>query len=315
MRYGARVRRYAGRYTFPGRRVIRRRLFWATFWAAFWLTALFGGGKAQTGETFSVAVLPPQATDDVGDAVGDLLWPLLEQALTRAGLTVAPRAQVRSAVGDGPFDFNPTCADAQALGARIGSEGYVMVALRRGARSTADRRTVVGGTLHLFAVETRTGRLSASEHADFTEDGTGFDAAVKPLAEAAAARFAAAWRTARARLTAAAGRDGAESDALDLRTGAVPPDATPPVPLTRIRPEPTEAARAAGVAATVGVEVYVTENGEAAGVDIVRWAGYGLEAAVEAALRATRFRPATYNGKPVAARFLAEFNFRAPKAP
>lgn len=280
-----------------------------------WLTALFGAGQAQVAEAFSVAVLPPQAMDDAGDDAGDLLWTILEQALTRAGLTVAPRAQVRSAVGDGALDFNPTCAAARALGARVGSEGYVLAALRRGARSTPDRRTVIGGTLHLFAVETRTGRLAASEHLDFTEDGAEFGAAAAPLAAAAAARFAAAWRAARVRLTAAAGRDGAESDALDLRTGEVPPAATPPVPLTRIRPEPTEAARAAGVAATVGVEVHVLEDGEVAGVEIVRWAGYGLEAAVEAALRATRFRPATSNGKPVAARFLADFNFRPPKAP
>ncbi|MCS7079590.1 MAG: energy transducer TonB [Chloracidobacterium sp.] len=280
-------------------------------WVVVWLTVWFAGAQAQSGDAFTVAVLPPRLTDNVGGALGDTMVTALERALAHVGLVVLPRAQVWSAVGDAAPNFNPTCIEAQAMGARVGSAGYVLAALQRGERSTTDRRTVIGGTLHLFAVETRTGRLLASEHLDFIEDRGGFLAAIAPLVEAAAARFAERWRTAQAQLAAAAGRDEINSTAIDLRTGDIPPGVTPPVPQTRIRPKPTDAARSAGVVATVSVEVVVTEGGDVGEVTIVRWAGYGLEAAVEAALRATHFKPATCYGKPVAARFLVDFNFRA----
>ncbi len=280
------------------------------FWLLVWLTVLLGAAQAQSAAAFSVAVLPPQSEDASDDAVPEALWTALEQALRRAGLSVLPRAWVQSAVGNRPLNFNPTCAEAHAVGARVGSAGYVLAAVRRGARSMPDRRTVTGGTLHLFAVETRTGQLLTSEHPTFTEDDRGFHAAIIPLVEAAAARFATAWQTVQAKHAAAAGQDDGDAEALDLRTGAVPPAVTPPVPLTRIQPQPTEAATLAGLSATVQAEVLVTAGGVVADVRIVRWAGYGLEAAVETALRATRFRPTTHHGQPVAARLLVEFNFR-----
>ncbi len=304
-----RAPRQPARYTFRARNVTRRR----TLFLLAWAMTLSVAGQAASGDRFSVAVLPPRLTDEVGGVSPEMVLTALEAALARARLTVLPRAQVVSALPPGdPLDFNPTCAEARALGARVGSEGYLLATLQRGERSATSRQTVVGGTLRLFAIETRAGQLIASEHADFTEDQRGFPAAIAPFLEAAATRFSAQWRAARERLAAQAGQPDPCPAALDLRAGELPPQATPPVPLTRPRPEPTAAARAAGVAVTVSAEVCVTAQGEVSAVEIVRWAGYGLEAAVEAALRATRFKPATRNGKPVSARFLADFNFRPP---
>jgi TonB family protein len=268
-------------------------------------------------EPLTVAVLPPDIADDVGGVTSEGLLAALEQALAREGLEVVPRAQVFAAVPAGrPLDFNPTCTAAQALGARVGSEGYVLVRLRRGERSLSDRQTIVGGTLHLFAVETRTGQLVASEHVDFIEGKEGFLPAVAAGIEAAAQRFAADWRRVRGQtpgMGCAAGGDGAD-EVLDLRDGVLPPGVTAPVPLVRARPEPTGLARAAGVTATVMVEVCVGRDGQVREVAVVRWAGYGLETAVEKALRAVRFRPALRQGKPVAAWFVAAFNFRSSPA-
>lgn len=269
--------------------------------------------QAQPDVPFIVAVLPPEVVDDTGEVTPDVLLSGLEQALARQGLEVLPRAQVLSAIPtETRLDFNPTCVAAQALGARVGSEGYVLARLQRGERSLSNRRTVLGGTLHLFAVETRTGQLIASEHLDFIEDGKTFLPAVDEALAAAAARFVAGWRRAReqpAVEACAAGRDGAE-DILDLRDGVVPPDVVAPVPRVRRRPELTEEARGAGVTATLLVEVCVGTDGQVQAVRVIRWAGYGLEAAVEKALRATRFSPARRQGKPLPAWFVAAFNFR-----
>ncbi|MGQ9897188.1 MAG: energy transducer TonB [Acidobacteriota bacterium] len=260
---------------------------------------------------FTVAVLPPELLDDAGDLTPDALLSTLERALARAGLDVLPRAQVLSAVPPAmPLDFNPTCAAAQALGARVGSEGYVLVRLRRGERSLPDRQTAVGGTLHLFAVDTRTGQLVDSTHLDFIEAGQPFLPTMGGAIAAAAERFAQSWREQQASPAVAdCGVD--EEEVLDLRAGAASPDAQPPTPLERLQPEPTESARAAGVTATVLVEVCVDRQGQVRAVNVLRWAGYGLEAAVEKALQATRFRPARRQGKPIAARFIAAFNFRS----
>ncbi|QUV99785.1 TonB family protein [Chloracidobacterium sp. MS 40/45] len=304
------------RYTF-GAHYVTRCWLWlllAGLWGG-WLWGLpANAGPLLPDEPLTVAILPPDVVDDTGGVTPELLLAALEQTLARQGLEVVPRAQVLSAVPAGmPLDFNPACTDAQALGARVGSESYVLVRLRRGERSLSDRQTVVGGTLHLFAVETRTGRLVTSEHLDFIEGKQGFLPAVAAGIEAAAQRFAAGWRRARGQspgMGCAAGGDGAD-EALDLRDGVLPPGVAAPMPLVRPRPEPTGLARAAGVTATVMVEVCVGQDGQVREVVVVRWAGYGLEAAVEQVLRATRFRPALRQGKPVAAWFVAAFNFRS----
>ncbi len=311
----------------PMRQQFPQYTFWRHGVTRCWLWLLLVGlwglpanaGSLPTGpilpdEPLMVAVLPPDVVDDTGGVTPELLLAALEHALARQGLEVLPRAQVLSAVPAGvPLDFNPTCTDARALGARVGSEGYVLVRLRRGERSLSNRQTVIGGTLHLFAVETRTGQLVASEHVDFTEGKEGFLPAVAASIEAAAQCFAAEWRRARGQAPGmGCVSDGDDADeVLDLRDGVLPSGVTAPVPLVRVRPEPTELARAAGVTATVMVEVCVGQDGQVREVVVVRWAGYGLEAAVEKALRATRFRPALRQGKPVPAWFVAAFNFRS----
>ena len=304
------------RYTFGAHHVTRCWL-WLLLAGLWGLPADAGtlpAGPLLPDEPLTVAVLPPDVMDDTGGVTPELLLVALEQTLARQGLEVVPRAQVLSAVPAGmPLDFNPTCADARALGAQVGSEGYVLARLRRGERSLSDRQTVAGGTLHLFAVETRTGQLVASEHVDFVEGKEGFLPAVAAGITAAAQRFAADWRRVRGQapgMGCASGGDDTD-EALDLRDGELPPGVTAPMPLVRVRPEPTEPARAAGVTATVMVEVCVGQDGQVREVVVVRWAGYGLEAAVEKALRATRFRPALRQGKPVPAWFVAAFNFRS----
>ncbi len=316
---GLPVQQHVPRYTFAAHHVTHCWLWWLLVGLGWvWLPGLpASAGLLLPDEPLTVAVLPPDIADDAGGVTPESLLAALEQALARQGLEVLPRAQVLSAIPAGmSLDFNPTCTDARALGARVGSEGYVLVRLRRGERSLPDRQTVVGGTLHLFAVETRTGQLVASEHLDFVETKEGFLPAVAAGIEAAAQRFASDWRRSRGHAPgigcASVGDDAGE--VLDLRDGVLPPGVTAPTPLVRPRPEPTEPARAAGVTATVVMEVCVGADGQVREVVVVRWAGYGLEAAVEKALRATRFRPALRQGRAVPAWFVAAFNFLGARA-
>jgi outer membrane biosynthesis protein TonB len=47
-------------------------------------------------------------------------------------------------------------------------------------------------------------------------------------------------------------------------------------------------------------------------VDVVRWAGFGLDEATTETVRQMHFRPAMRNGSPVAMRVLLRYNFRKP---
>ena len=83
-----------------------------------------------------------------------------------------------------------------------------------------------------------------------------------------------------------------------------------PVPYKRIRPEYTTLAAMYSVKATVDIEVDIAADGHIAASRIVRWAGFGLEEAVETAVRSMNWRPAMKNGKALPMRVLLRYNFR-----
>lgn len=86
-------------------------------------------------------------------------------------------------------------------------------------------------------------------------------------------------------------------------------DLKTPVPYNRIRPEYTSAAYLYSVAATVEIEVDIDIDGSIARTSIERWAGFGLEEAVEKAVRSMNWRPAMKGGKPLPMRVLLRYNF------
>lgn len=84
----------------------------------------------------------------------------------------------------------------------------------------------------------------------------------------------------------------------------------PPIPYRRIKPEYPKAASLYLVRATIDVAVDITERGEVARVEVLRWAGFELEEAVIKAIRQMNWRPAEKNGKFLASRVLLRYNFR-----
>src|SRR5204863_6262099 len=87
-----------------------------------------------------------------------------------------------------------------------------------------------------------------------------------------------------------------------------PPDAAP-VLLERIEALYPPEARAAGLSATVGLELTVDAEGHVSGVKVVRAAGFGFDDSAVAAARQMRFRPAMHDGKPVASTVLFDQRF------
>jgi TonB family protein len=87
------------------------------------------------------------------------------------------------------------------------------------------------------------------------------------------------------------------------------PDMTAPVLIERVEPIYPEAARSAGVGGTVALQLDVAADGHVAGVRITRAAGFGLDEAAAAAARTFKFKPATHDGRPIAATVLFDQRF------
>ncbi|HSQ18969.1 MAG TPA: energy transducer TonB, partial [Blastocatellia bacterium] len=51
-------------------------------------------------------------------------------------------------------------------------------------------------------------------------------------------------------------------------------------------------------------------NGEVGGIEMIRWAGFGLDASSERAIRQLKFKPATRDGNPINVRAMIRYNFR-----
>ena len=89
-------------------------------------------------------------------------------------------------------------------------------------------------------------------------------------------------------------------------------DLREPAPYRRLHPTYTDAADRAEAEATVDAAVEIGSDGEVARVEIVRWAGFGLDESVASTIRQMHFRPATRDGEPVPVRVLLRYNFRKP---
>ena len=133
------------------------------------------------------------------------------------------------------------------------------------------------------------------------------------------------WVAGAARVPFAAGVDAAiakaykaEIDEPPLPPMEEPPDAASPlakgfrapIPFRRIKPDYTEIAALFDVAATVEITVDLDAAGTILRTEITRSAGYGLDEAVEKAVRTMNWLAASRDGKPLAMRFLLRYNFK-----
>jgi TonB family protein len=232
------------------------------------------------------------------------------------------RTQARAAargVGYGG-SLNLTLDGARDLGAAIGCDFYFTGEADTLRRTSTLRPDYFESYATLFLVSAETGRLVLWEH--FAAESAAPEEAEKSLfteLRARATRYVEAIGKAQAgerseRLRAA--RDTTAARAFE----EVPEDGSPaaenfraPQPYRSLRPIYPAAAARASAEATVDALVEVDAAGEVKDIEIVRWAGYGLNEAVIATVRQLHFRPATRDGRSVPVRVLLRYNFRRPK--
>lgn len=273
------------------------------------------------GRRVSVAVLDLGAAQ-TGMRVSERLTKLLSGAAAGGQTKVAlldrglSRAAARGVGYAG--SLNMTLGEARALGASIGCDFYLMGDAQTVRRSSSSRPVYFESYASVFVVSTRTGRLvlwdRPSAEAESAEKAEGLMLAELDAhaTRYTAAILEAAAREDRERFESTIVESVAVIDLSSDESAGAHADLREPAPYRRLRPVYPDAASRAEAEATVDAAVEIGADGEVGRIEIVRWAGFGLDDEVVSLIRRMHFRPAMRDGEPVAVRVLLRYNFRRP---
>ncbi len=252
-----------------------------------------------------VAVLSPDGTavsrefaDAFASEMGKTLR-VLDRDLGHAGY--------RSVSVDSPF--NLTAEESRKIGAAIGCEAFLLIRSVNQARSAFGRPNYYESYAAIYAVSSRTGRLiwwtlATREAATSDLSANSLADAIPPLAIETANGIRSAMKS-----------EINEPDPASMEE--VPEPGSPlaknfraPVPYRRLSPAYTTLAASYEITATVEALVDLDPAGQVTRIEITRWAGFGLDESVEAAIRKMNWRPAERSGKTLPMRFLLRYNFK-----
>lgn len=246
---------------------------------------------------------------------------LAKQLSMDARVLVMDRDQSRAAALGAGYEgsLNMTLEDARNLGAVIDCDFFLTGDAQTLRRSPSDGKDYWEAYAAIFIVSARTGRLILWERPSF-EAATPEEAEKRLFAELTGNEL-------RHRLGTVILR--AQEDEYVARNSLLQSHGTPviedapedaaaaqglrlPQPYRRLRPPYPDTAARIEAEAVIDVQVEIGADGEVGRIDVVRWAGFGLEEATTQTVRRMHFRPAMRGGVPVPMRVLLRYNFRKP---
>jgi len=274
--------------------------------------------KAQTSERPVISVLDFGATP-----IAKLAAETLRGRFRSSGELVVADADLSRAAARGigySGSLNLTVTEARDLGAGLAVEFYVIGDAQTLRRSSFQSPVYFESYCSIFLISARTGRLLLWERPSFeNKEATVAEAELSQYltGEALTRRLLAVIRKAhedeRAQRTIlAANPEALIEEAPEDEKAAEVQGIRLPRPYRRLRPEYPQSAARADAEATVDVAVDVGADGEVGEIQIVRWAGFGLDETTIATVRQLHFFPAMKNGTPVPMRVLLRYNFRKP---
>jgi TonB family protein len=275
---------------------------------------------AQTSaQRVSVALLDLGETQTARRAVDKLSLALS----SNKSLLVTDREESRAATRGAGYtgSLNMTLQEARDLGGAIGTDFYITGDAQTLRRSPSTGPVYYEAYASIFIVSSRTGRLVRWDRPSF--EAASPDEAEKSLLKELnerATRYAEAIVKARETelserakvLERFAAVIPVIEDAPEDETTAAREGIRLPLPFNRLRPAYPETAARAEAEATVDVQLEIDTRGEVSRVEIVRWAGFGLDEATISTVRQLHFRPALRDGVAIPMRVLLRYNFRRP---
>ena len=267
----------------------------------FICVTLSGAAAAQTTRPVKVAIL------DFGETVtGQRVTEKFAQMFaTDSELLLIDRAESKPAAHGIGYtgSLNLTLEDARDLGAAIGCEFYLTGDAQTLRRSSSAKPVFYESYASVFVVSARTGRLLSWDHPSF-EAASPLESEKLLFAELAARVTHYAEVIHKAVETERNERELSVTKHTPV-IEEVPDETSPqasglrlPQPYRRLRPAYPETAARAEVEATVDVLVDLDVEGEVVRVEIVRWAGFGLDEETVNTVRRMHFRPAIRDGAP-----------------
>ena len=229
--------------------------------------------------------------------------------------------QVQAAAIGGGFSgsLNLTLQQARDLGAAIGCDFYFLGDAETVKRSPSTGASYFESFASVFLVSARTGRLILWERPNVQRDSP--EESEKVLlamlaSEETRRRYITAIRRAleeeRAERASATELNAPVIEVMSDENSETDKDVRAPRAYRRLKPPYPETAARAEAEATVDALVDIDARGEVGRVEIVRWAGYGLDQSVVDTVKQMHFFPAMRNGVAIPMRVLLRYNFRKP---
>ena len=278
---------------------------------ALWLTA---SGNVSAQEPIRLAVLDFGGDEQgkfsgllksLAGANGSERIELLDENLTRLA--------ARGAAYDGSINMNRE--EARAFGQSLGCDFYILGRILHTRRAVSADKFYFEALAGLFLVETRSGSLTlfVFDREQDENEAKSLDKLVSKV-ELDRPGFVNAIFSARKKQAVEIESVAQEKQPLIEIFPDDPNDQgmERPVFYERLKPAYTEQADLMGVTATVELEAVFGSDGKVGDVQIVRWAGFGLDESAAATIRRLSFKPARRDGKDVTIRALVRYNFRRP---
>jgi TonB family protein len=216
--------------------------------------------------------------------------------------------------------LNLSVTEARDLGAALATEFYVIGDAQTLRRSSSQTPVYFESYCSIFLISARTGRLLLWDRPSFeNNEATVAEARLSQYlsGDVLIRRLVTTIRQAHEdermqRTIAPSTTEALIEDAPEDEKAAEVQGIRLPRPYRRLRPDYPDTAARAEAEATVDVAVDVGADGEVGEVQIVRWAGFGLDETTIATVRQLHFFPAMKNGTPIPMRVLLRYNFRKP---
>jgi TonB family protein len=247
----------------------------------------------------------------------------LRARLRTSGEVVVADADLSRAAAKGngySGSLNLTLTEARDLGAALAAEFYIIGDAQTLRRSSFQSPVYFESYCSLFLVSGRSGQLLLWERPSFeNNEATTAEARLSQYLSSDDLRrrllelvkqVDANERLKRTVISAAA--QAVIEEAPEDEKAAEIQGIRLPRPYRRLRPAYPDTAARAEAEATVDVVVDVGTDGEVGDVQVVRWAGFGLNETTVATVRQLHFFPAMKNGSPIPMRVMLRYNFRKP---
>lgn len=258
--------------------------------------------------------------DFVGDQGREVSTTLRELAKSSAGIELLDDDLVRVAASGAGYagSLNFSRDEARALGQSLGCDFYVL-----GKTLVARRLVAIGGDQFyfealsgLFFVETRTGKLIlfSFESAKSQAENQAKDQLHRILKQSWPNYVEAIASARNLHLTAIENMKPATVSIEVLTDDLLATGTEQPFFYQRIKPDYTEQADLANISATVELEAVFRDDGTVGEVEVVKWAGFGLDESAMVTVKKLRFKSAERDGKKLTLKGLVRYNFRRPQS-